>query len=147
MRSLVQLGKHSYFSLVSCPKTCEEDMRKIRLVQPKLKLTILVNNRNPAQKRSSQNPPKVLLLTWTECFIFSFYFCDYLCLPKFFIPSSGQIFKWKCSFKMRSWKDLSGEALRGKIFVFFSDEIIYLKGIEVFVFFMFFQRGFPSDLF
>lgn len=32
-----QLGKHSFFSVVSCPKTSEEAMRKIDLVQAKLK--------------------------------------------------------------------------------------------------------------
>jgi len=47
-------------------------MRKIGLVQAKLKLTILGKNRNPAQKMLSQNPLKVLLLTSVECLIFPF---------------------------------------------------------------------------
>lgn len=145
MRSLVQLGKHSYFSLVSCPKTCEEDVRKIGLVQPKLKLTILVNNRNPAQKRSSQNPPKVLLLTWTECFIFPFIFVIICVFQNFLFHRQDRFLNENAPSKWGVGKICLGKHWEETFLYFFRRNYLFKRHWSIF--FHVFQRGFPSDLF
>lgn len=126
-------------------KTYEEDMWKIGSTQAKLTMTILGKNRSPAQKRSSQNRSKVFYWNLNGKLNFLFYalLCLSLFLPKPFFPPSGQILKGKFSFKMRSWKHLSGGTQRGNIFAFFG---LFKRHWRFRVFFHVFQRGLPLGI-